>query len=108
MLRGGNRGEAGDAFGAHGPVSFTNSTNPSTRRNSGALSTVTFYRIQVVGDSARLTLSTETISLDRLLAAFVGTGAPPLNSAEGAYLDTVVGNGNGRYDIGDLRAYLKR
>lgn len=44
---------------------------------------------------------------DRLLQSFLGSGAQPLNADERAYLD-LQGNRNGRYDVGDLRAWLRR
>ncbi len=37
---------------------------------------------------------------------FVDGAAELLTAEEEAYLDTV-GNGNGRYDVGDLRRYLR-
>jgi M6 family metalloprotease-like protein len=43
---------------------------------------------------------------DRLLQSFLGSSAAPLEPAERSYLD-FVGNGNGRYDVGDLRAWLR-
>ncbi len=107
FLQGGNRGEPGDAFGAAGPVRFSNATTPSTRLNSGAASGVTFYTIAVAGDVARLTISTVTVALARLIERFVANAATPLSPEEEDYLDWV-GNGNGRYDVGDLRAYLRR
>lgn len=103
---GGNRGEPGDAFGVNGPASLTPVTTPSTRRNSGEESGVSLYRIELDGAVARIHLSSGAISRSRLTAPF--TGAPPdaaLTSEEKAYLDSV-GNRNGRYDVGDLRAYL--
>ena len=47
------------------------------------------------------------VAEERLLQAFLRSGASPLGSAEAAYLDEV-GNRNGRYDVGDLRAWLRR
>jgi M6 family metalloprotease-like protein len=43
---------------------------------------------------------------DRLLQFFLESDAEPLTPAERTYLD-FVGNGNGRYDVGDLRAWLR-
>jgi hypothetical protein len=45
--------------------------------------------------------------MDRLSQPFLATGAVPLTADERQYLDRF-GNGNGQYDVGDLRAYLKR
>ncbi|HSG09066.1 MAG TPA: M6 family metalloprotease domain-containing protein [Longimicrobiales bacterium] len=42
----------------------------------------------------------------RLLQRFLLSGAEPLSAVEASYLD-VVGNANGRYDVGDLRAWLR-
>lgn len=103
---GGNRGEAGDVFASTGPARLTNSTAPSTRLNSGAASAVSFYNIAVENGVARLLLSTTTIALERLVDLFAPTGAEPLTADELAYLDST-GNDNGRYDVGDLRAYLQ-
>ena len=43
----------------------------------------------------------------RLVQPFLGSAAEPLTPGERAYLDAL-GNGNGRYDVGDLRAWLRR
>jgi immune inhibitor A len=104
---GGNRGEAGDAFGARGLGRFTPSTTPSTHFNSGESSPVTVYEIAVSEGIARLKVSSMEIPTDRLLSLFLENEAPLLNEMENEYLDSV-GNQNGRYDIGDLRAYITR
>ncbi len=103
---GGNRGEAGDVFAAAGgPARLTNATTPSTRLNSGAESSVTFYSITVADGEARIKLSTTALPLEQLLQPFVNGQAAPLSAEDRAYLDAV-GNQNGRYDVGDLRSYL--
>jgi M6 family metalloprotease-like protein len=107
FAEGGNRGEPGDAWGAIEPGRFSNSTDPSTRLNSGSPTGITFYNISLEGDTARIDLSTIALGIDRLLEQFLGTGASPLTIDEAEYLDAR-GNGNGNYDVGDLRAYLKR
>jgi len=107
FLQGGNRGEAGDAFGAFGPDRFTRSTNPSAASNSGQVRNVTFYDISLDGGVAHLTLSTVAISRSRLLTPFLFNVAAPLTVAEEEYLDRF-GNRNGRFDVGDLRAYMQR
>ncbi len=107
FLEGGNRGEPGDAFAATQPARFSGSTIPSTRSNAGVASGITFYSIAVEDGVARLTISTILIAADRLLQPFLRTAANGLTTGELEYLDGV-GNGNGRYDVGDLRAYLKR
>lgn len=103
---GGNRGEPGDAFGAAGPGRLTGGTLPSTRLTSGAPSPVSIYRIELAGEVARLHLSTRTIEQARLVAPLGRPGTGTLTAEEEAYLDAI-GNGNGRYDVGDLRAYLQ-
>ncbi len=103
---GGNRGEAGDVFASAGPARLTNSTTPSTRLHSGAASAVSFYNIVVENGVARILLSTTTIPLERLVDPFAPAAADPLTADELAYLDSI-GNNNGQYDVGDLRAYLQ-
>ncbi len=107
-LQGGNRGEAGDAFGTQGPSKLSNSTTPSTRLNFGSMSSVTIYSMAVIDGAARIRLSTIAIATSRLLERFTGaqTGNP-LTAEEIEYVDRI-GNGNGSYDVGDLRAYLRR
>ncbi len=104
---GGNRGEAGDAWGALGPGSLSNSTIPSSRLNSGATSPVTIHEIRVNGGEAYMTVSSAVLAASSLTQAFLGSSDTPLTGAEEEYLDAI-GNNNGRYDIGDLRAYLRR
>lgn len=103
---GGNRGEAGDAFGWAGPRRLTNGTTPSVRLNTGANSGVTFHEIAVEDGVARIRVSTTAITTTRLLRRFLYPSDTPLTAEEEAFLDAV-GNGNGRYDVGDLRAYLR-
>jgi len=59
-IRGGNRGEASDAWGVDGRVGPINSLSlPSTRRNESNLaSTVTIHSIEVEGENARVRLTT--------------------------------------------------
>ena len=47
------------------------------------------------------------VSDGRLLQPFLGSSEEPLGEAERAHLDGL-GNGNGRYDVGDVRAWLTR
>ena len=104
---GGNRGEAGDAWGVSGPGALSYSTTPSTRLNSGAASPVTIYEITIVDGEAHITLSTARVADASLVHTFLGTTAPPLTAEEEEYLDAY-GNNNGQYDVVDLRAYLRR
>jgi M6 family metalloprotease-like protein len=198
-LQGGNRGEAGDAFGNDGTGALSNVTTPSLRTNAGLPSTVTIHAIGVdhAAGVARVRLSTdptpaivagrpaglapafvplrvvlraaggalpyswtltsplpagltaapkhdtlviagtpvqggtfalgvtirdarnvavtETVSLTvgpvaltaaRAAAHFAPNGEAPLTAAEQDALDQA-GNRNGRYDVGDLRAFLR-
>ena len=54
-----------------------------------------------------LTAGEWVVGEDRLLQPFLLTNATPLAAAELTYLD-YAGNGNGVYDVGDLRAWLQR
>ncbi len=107
FLQGGNRGEVGDAWGVASSGLIANNTYPSTRLNSGADSPVTIYSISIEGGVAHITLSSVRIATDLLVQGFLDTGASALTTEEQEYLDRY-GNGNGQYDVGDLRAYLKR
>lgn len=107
FLQGGNRGEAGDAWGVTGPGRLTNSTYPSTRLTSGASSPVTIYEISIEDGLAHITLSSVEVSKSRLAQTFLETSGSGLSPQEVEYLDSR-GNQNGQYDVGDLRAYLKR
>jgi M6 family metalloprotease-like protein len=102
---GGNRGEPGDAWGFPAPGQFTNYTEPSTRNNRGSAAGVRFADIVVTDEVAQLTVSAAPIG--RLLERFLGYPAEPLTAADEEYLDSM-GNRNGRYDVGDLRAFLGR
>ncbi|MDP2957124.1 MAG: M6 family metalloprotease domain-containing protein [Longimicrobiales bacterium] len=198
-LEGGNRGEAGDAWGVGGAVQELHlGTSPSLRLHAGGgATTVTFHEMVVKDGNARVRLSTGAtprvvaptqaltvtqvtpferrlriaggampyvasgsvpvgvtlvaegddlvlrgavtsagpfqlalrvtdaegtsstpllvpltagqwvVGDDRLLQAFLRSGAAPLTAGELTYLD-FGGNGNGRYDVGDLRAQLRR
>ena len=107
FLQGGNRGEAGDAWGVEGPGRLTNSTYPSTRLTDGSSSPVTIYKISIGEGSARIRLSTVEISRSRLTQTFLESVGAGLTPKEAEYLDSH-GNRNQRYDVGDLRAYLQR
>ncbi len=104
---GGNRGEPGDAWGVNGPGQLSYSTIPSTRLNSGAASTVTIHEIAIVDGEAHITLSTAAVAASSLTYSFFSGQGVPLTAEEEEYLDSY-GNNNGQYDVGDLRAYLKR
>ena len=103
---GGNRGEPGDAWGAFGAGRFTHATEPTTGLNSGSYSGVRFYEIALEGDVAHLTISKIPFCVSKLLAEFLVYLDVGLTAEERGQFDTA-GNGNGRYDVGDLRAYLR-
>jgi M6 family metalloprotease-like protein len=103
---GGNRGEPGDAWGALGTGRFTHATEPTTKLNSGSYSGVKFHEIALEGDIAHLTISRIPFSMSRLLAEFLTYLDESLTAEEQGQFDTA-GNGNGRYDVGDMRAYLR-
>jgi M6 family metalloprotease-like protein len=105
FTEGGNRGEPGDAWGAMGPGLFAHATEPSTNTNNGVPTFVRISNIVVQGDIARMMISTAPFA--RLLQPFLLSGAESLTVADEQHLDSI-GNQNGRYDVGDLRAYLGR
>jgi len=106
---GGNRGVAGDAWGAAGSGTLTNLTDPSTRSDAGlgAESDVNIFRITYVGGEATLLISTAPLDIQRLLGPLLGERSDDLTEEEKAFLDGR-NNADGRYDVGDLRAYLQR
>ncbi len=107
FLEGGNLGEAGDPFAVDGPASLTSRTEPSTRLNSGAASPVTLYSIVVDGGAARIVLSTAALTEAVVVGPLLDEAGPALPPEDADYLDRI-GNQNGQYDVGDLRAYLTR
>lgn len=107
FAEGGNRGEAGDAWGVTGPGTIAYNTNPSTRLNSGSASPITIDDISIVNGVAHVTVTAVVITAERLSQPFLLSGPSVLTADELAYLDRF-GNANGEYDVGDLRAYLRR
>jgi M6 family metalloprotease-like protein len=105
--QGGNRGEPGDAWAVTGPGYLTNNTTPSTRLTFGGRTSVRIEEITVQNGIAHVTVSTVALETARLAQQFVWSAALPLTPTEREYLDRY-GNRNGQYDVGDLRAYLKR
>jgi immune inhibitor A len=99
---GGNRGEAGDVFtGTH---FLSDNTTPSLRLNSGAASNVAL-NIVVAGGQARVhVLRRPVIPTARMLGPYLGGTA--LTADEQASVDAF-GNSNGRFDLGDVRRYLR-
>ena len=107
FLEGGNRGEPGDAWGVTGPGYLTTTSDPSTQLTFGTPSGVRIDEISIRDGVAHVIVSSSTLASERLLQPFLLSPAEPLTSEERTYLDRV-GNGNGQYDVGDLRAYLRR
>lgn len=107
FLDGGSRGEAGDAWGVAGPGRLTARSYPSTRLTSGSPSPVTIYDISIQDGLAHISLSSFELPTSRLVRTFLGTAGAGLSPEEIEYLDSH-GNRTGAYDVGDLRAYLRR
>ena len=103
---GGNRGAGSDAFGPS-RARIDDGTMPSTRLNNGTSTWVRLSRmiVDAVTGIARVTVSfaPSHITLERVVAAF---GMTPLPADDATLLDSA-GNENGRYDVGDFRAYLR-
>ena len=68
---------------------------------------MTIHEISVVNGIAHLTVTSVTLEAWRLVQQFLGSAGAQLTAEERSYLDRI-GNENGQYDVGDLRAYLKR
>ena len=102
---GGNRGEGGDAWGVGGRVRFAGNTTPPSRMQDGTATAVVIHDIQLTASAARIRLST-VFPRARLLKSVLQGSGEDLTAEEKALLDST-GNRNGRYDIGDLRAYLQ-
>jgi M6 family metalloprotease-like protein len=72
---------------------------PLELRIADALGTVITHAVSFV-------VSAVQFDRDRVLQHFLRSSATPLTAAEQQYLDNA-GNRNGRYDVGDLRRYLR-
>lgn len=100
---GGDRGMAGDIFG--GTRVLGPGSTPALLLNSGQRADV-MLEMSVAGGQARVLVSTlPTVGRGPLLQPFLETGTAP--SAEDAEALDAFGNRNGRYDVGDLAAYVK-
>jgi len=104
---GGNRGEPGDAWGAAGPGIIAFNTNPSTKLNTGWVTPVTIDSIWLAGGVAHVKVTTVVLDADYVSQPFLLSDPSALSAEERAHLDRL-GNRNGMYDVGDLRAYLNR
>ncbi|HEU4882999.1 MAG TPA: M6 family metalloprotease domain-containing protein [Longimicrobium sp.] len=99
---GGNRGEAGDVF--QGMRTLTDETAPSLRLNSGAASNLAIT-ITVENGQARVqVLRNSLLNPTKMLAPYLGGTA--LTAEEQVAADGL-GNHNGRFDLGDVRKYLR-
>ena len=107
-FEGGNRGEAGDAWGVGGVTNQLSSlTSPSTRLNDGSATPVVFHSIVVENGQARITLSTQLIvEAQRIVQFFLEPSSDALSELERQFVDSE-GNRNGRLDVGDLRTWLR-
>ena len=107
-FEGGNRGEAGDAWGlGEVPNQLSSITSPSTRLNNGRATEVVFHSIFVQGGQARIALSTQLVVTEQqIVQFFLEPNSEPLSELELAYVDSE-GNRNGRLDVGDLRRWLR-
>lgn len=97
------------------PEGVTTIPAGETLRLGGAPLEPGAFPVQLQIRDALGTLTTETITVDvapvtlpfeRVLQPFTQSAATPLSDAERTYLDRA-GNRNGRYDVGDLRRYLR-
>jgi M6 family metalloprotease-like protein len=104
---GGNRGEAGDVWGANGRTRFTTTTTPGSKTTNGGMTEFAIHDIVVGATSARLRLSTVFARGKLLKSLLRPRSGDDLSDAEKAYMDAN-GNQNGRYDLGDFRIYLKK
>jgi immune inhibitor A len=99
---GGNRGEAGDVF--TGTRLLTDATAPSLKLNSGFASNLALT-ITVEGGQARVhVLRRPDLTQAKVLGPYLGGTA--LSPDEEAAVDAI-GNANGRFDLGDVRSYLR-
>ena len=107
-FEGGNRGEAGDAWGVGGVSNQLSSiTSPSTRLSDGSATEVAFHSIVVENGQARITLSTRlVVEEQRIVQFFLEPNSDPLSELEIAFVDSE-GNRNGKLDVGDLRSWMR-
>ncbi len=107
-FEGGNRGEAGDAWGVGGVADeLSGVTSPSTRLNDGSVTPVALHSIVVENGQARITLSTQlVVGYERIVQFFLEPNSAPLTALELSYVDSE-GNRNGQLDVGDLRSWLR-
>lgn len=102
-VEGGNRGEAGDVF--RQGSSFGGATGVSSKANNGDATAIALTAIRLAAGAAEFRLTT-VFPREMLLKSLMNGAGEDLTPAEKATLDRR-GNNNGRYDIGDFRAYLQ-
>ncbi|HST59599.1 MAG TPA: M6 family metalloprotease domain-containing protein [Longimicrobium sp.] len=101
---GGNRGVAGDVWTGRRVLDAL--STPALTLNSGLAANVAL-EIEVLGPEARITVSTlATVAPASLLAPVLGSPGTGPTAEERLSLDHF-GNRDGRYDLGDLRAYMR-
>ena len=104
--QGGNRGAPGDAWGVT-KFRIDDTTIPSTKLNNGVSTFVRISKmvIDAAAGVARVTVSLlpSQITVERLVSAL---GLAPLPAPDVTLMDAA-GNANGRFDVGDFRAYIK-
>jgi M6 family metalloprotease-like protein len=101
---GGNRGVAGDTW--TGRRVFDAFSTPALKLNSGYPANVAL-EIEVMGPQALITVSTlPFVAPQSLLVPLLGSAGPPPTADERMALDHF-GNRDGRYDLGDLRLYMR-
>jgi M6 family metalloprotease-like protein len=101
---GGDRGAPGDVF--RGSTILTDRTTPSLRLNNGSPSNLAIHIIAAGGQAQVQIFRRGEFPSDRVLGPLLENGADPLSAEEQAVLDAL-GNGNGVYDLGDVRASLR-
>jgi M6 family metalloprotease-like protein len=110
--RGPYTGEVTDGPGSYGFESGGDEIFLVGSLREGETRDVTFSARDATGrvsNSVTVTLVAEgewTVTLDGLLQSLLATDAEPLTADELDYLDEL-GNANGRYDVGDLRKWLR-
>lgn len=103
-LEGGNRGVGGDVF--TGRRVLDDHSTPHIRQNSGVASNVRI-EMEVLDGRARFIVSMlPVVPPQRLLPPLLASAPTGPTADERAALDQF-GNRNGRYDLGDLRAYMR-
>ena len=107
-----NRGDPGDPWpGAAGNTFFGPTTNPAALDNRGASAGFFLDSIRQVVPGGAVAFRLTTLTPGQIFvtlpwAAGQALGQGTLGPAQTAHLDSL-GNGNGRYDVGDFLAYYR-